>query len=140
MQFDSSEFVRPQTGDQQSDAICVSLWEGLSVSARGNLWQLIRFLPLINGCVCCFETLRRRAVMWIIEILRQSDAVIDRLWWVVVAFCCVPADQISHLSAKRVSRFERPETNHGPWRIEVPVIIRKPNEISDLQVGGPDAA
>src|SRR6266849_2178098 len=98
--------------------------------------------------------------MSIIKILRRGDAVTDRLWWAgsirnpsarywlrfrnlrrtLVAFGCAPADQISHLSAKRVRRLERAETSHRPRRIEVPVIIRKPNEISDLEIGGPDAA
>jgi len=51
------------------------------VSARGNKRQLVWFLPLIDRCIRCFETLRRLAIAWISGIPQRGDAVIDRLWW-----------------------------------------------------------
>src|SRR5260370_734288 len=118
---------------------------------------LSRVARLAASASAAWATRRGLAAMRIIEILRRRDAVSNRLAWAgsignrfarywlgfrttVVASGGAVADQISHLSAKRISRLQRPETSHGTWRIEVPVIVRKPNEISDLEVGGPDAA
>src|SRR5262249_3932747 len=43
------------------------------------------------------------------------------------------------LLSQLVGHFQRSETRHRAWRVEVPRILRKPDEIPDLGIGGPRA-
>src|SRR5262245_52158589 len=43
------------------------------------------------------------------------------------------------LLSQLVGHFQRSETRHRAWHVEVPRILRKPDEIPDLGIGGPRA-
>src|SRR5262249_44073961 len=55
-----------------------------------------------------------------------------------------PFNALAHHSHQMLSQlvghFKRAETGNGPRRIEVPRILRKPDEVADLWIGRPSAA